>query len=125
MVHSAPGQQGGDDLNARWVEELGAAITVCDAEGRIVEMNAESARTFAGDGGRALLGRSVLDCHPEPARRKVEELLVTRETNVYTIEKDGRKKLVYQAPWFEKGEFRGLVELVLPIPSEMPHFVRR
>jgi transcriptional regulator with PAS, ATPase and Fis domain len=112
-------------LSERWTEDLAAAITVCDAEGRIVEMNAESARTFAEDGGRALLGRNVLDCHPEPARRKLEELLVTRETNVYTIEKNGRKKLVYQAPWFEKGEFRGIVELVLPIPFEVPHFVRR
>ncbi len=90
-------------MSERWTEELAAAITVCDAEGRIVEMNAESARTFAEDGGRALLGRNVLDCHPEPARRKLEELLVTRETNVYTIEKNGRKKLVYQAPWFGRG----------------------
>ena len=118
-------ESGGDDLSERWTEELAAAITVCDAEGRIVEMNAESERTFAEDGGRALLGRNVRDCHPESARRKLEELLVTRETNVYTIEKNGRKKLVYQAPWFEKGEFRGIVELVLPIPFEVPHFVRR
>ncbi len=112
-------------MSERWAEELATAITVCDADGRIVAMNEESARVFAEDGGRALLGRSVLDCHPEPARRKLEQLLATRETNVYTIEKNGRKKLIYQAPWFEKGEFRGLVELALPIPFEIPHFVRR
>lgn len=111
-------------MSGRWTEELGAAITVCDAEGRILEMNAESALAFAEDGGRALLGHSLLDCHPEPARRKVEELLATRRTNVYTVEKNGRRRLVYQAPWFEKGQFRGLVELVLPIPSELPHFAR-
>ena len=111
-------------MSERWAEELAAAITVCDAEGRIVEMNAESGRVFAEDGGRALLGRSLLDCHPEPARRTIEELLAKRETNVYTIEKNGRKKLIYQTPWFEKGEFRGIVELALPIPFKVPHFVR-
>ncbi len=111
-------------MSERWAEELSAAITVCDAEGRIVEMNAESARVFAEDGGRARVGRSLLECHPESARRRVEELLAKRETNVYTIEKNGRKKLIYQTPWFEKGEFRGIVELSLPIPFEVPHFVR-
>jgi len=58
------------------------------------------------------------------ASRTIEELLAKRETNVYTIEKNGRKKLIYQTPWFEKGEFRGIVELALPIPFEVSHFVR-
>ncbi len=111
-------------MSERWAEELAAAITVCDADGRIVAMNEESARVFAEDGGRALLGRSVLDCHPELARRKLEQLLATRETNVYTIEKNGRRKLIYQTPWFEEGKFRGIVELALPLPAEIPHFVR-
>jgi hypothetical protein len=47
-----------------------------------------------------------------------------RRTNVYTIEKNGAKKLIYQAPWFRDGEYRGFIELSLEIPFEMPHFVR-
>ncbi len=46
------------------------------------------------------------------------------EKNVYTIEKKGKKKLIYQAPWFLDGAFGGLVELSLEIPFEMPHFIR-
>jgi hypothetical protein len=43
-----------------------------------------------------------------------------QRTNVYTIEKAGRKKLIFQAPWYEDGIFAGLVELSLDIPSVMP-----
>ena len=74
--------------------------------------------------GRALIGKSILDCHPERARELFEELLRTERLNVYTIEKDGVKKLIYQAPWYEGGVFRGIVELSLPMPWEVPHFVR-
>jgi PAS domain-containing protein len=107
-----------------WAEAFPAAITVCDARGVVVEMNAAAARAFEKDGGRALVGRSLLDCHPEPARTRLLQLLRSQEANVYTIEKDGAKKLIYQAPWHVAGEFRGIVELALPLPSEVPHFVR-
>lgn len=107
-----------------WVAEFPAAITVCDKNGTIVEMNDKSAATFADDGGVNLIGKSLADCHPEPARIKVLDLLKSEKPNVYTIEKDGVRKLIYQSPWFVNGTFGGFVELSLPIPSEMPHFVR-
>jgi transcriptional regulator with PAS, ATPase and Fis domain len=107
-----------------WVQEFPGAVTVCDREGVIVAMNDKSARTFAADGGAALIGTSLLACHPEPARSKLQELLASGRTNVYSIEKQGIKKLIYQSPWYEKGVYSGLVELSLEIPSEIPHFVR-
>jgi len=107
-----------------WVREFGGAVMVCDRQGIITGMNERAAVTYAEDGGRALIGRSLLDCHPEPSRTKLLGLLQSRQPNAYTIEKNGVKKLIYQAPWFERGEFRGLVELSLVIPAEMPHFVR-
>lgn len=107
-----------------WVKELKAAITVCDRDGVALEMNDHAAETHEKDGGRALIGRSILDCHPERARALFEELLRTESLNVYTIEKNGVKKLIYQAPWYEAGVFRGIVEFSLPIPAEIPHFVR-
>jgi transcriptional regulator with PAS, ATPase and Fis domain len=108
-----------------WAQELGAAITVCDREGNILEMNDRSARTFQKSGGQALLGTNVLECHPEPARTKLREMLASATPNVYTIEKKGVRKLIYQAPWFEKGQYRGFVELSFEIPEKMPHFVRK
>ena len=87
-------------------------------------MNNKSCDTFAEDGGRKLIGKSLLDCHPEPARTKVVELLKSRSTNAYTIEKGGIKKLIYQCPWYDDGEYAGIVELSLPIPDLLPHFIR-
>ena len=107
-----------------WVHEFPGAVTVCDRAGVIVEMNARAIATFAADGGAALIGTNVLDCHPEPSRTQLAGLLATGARNVYTIEKAGVKKLIYQAPWTRDGVFAGLVELSLEIPFELPHFVR-
>jgi PAS domain-containing protein len=107
-----------------WLDAIPGAVTVCDPRGVVVEMNEAAARGFAKDGGRGLIGRSLLDCHPEPARGKVARLLETRRPNVYTIEKNGARRLVYQAPWLRAGEFAGLIEIVLDLPADVPHFVR-
>ena len=107
-----------------WLAEFPGAITVCDRTGMILSMNDRSASAFAADGGSALVGRNLLDCHPDPARSKTADLLARPRVNAYTIEKRGVKKLIYQAPWFRNGECQGLVELSLEIPGDMPHFVR-
>jgi transcriptional regulator with PAS, ATPase and Fis domain len=107
-----------------WIKEFPAAVTVCDATGVILEMNDRAAKGYEMDGGRALIGSNMLDCHPERARAKTEALLAAREKNVYTIEKNGIKKLIYQSPWYRDGQYAGFVEISLEIPVEMPHFIR-
>ena len=110
--------------NHDWVKEFPGAITVCDTEGTILEMNEKAAKTFEKDGGAKLVGKNMLDCNPEPARSKTERLLAAREKNVYSIEKNGIKKLIFQSPWNKDGKYAGFVELSLEIPFEMHHFVR-
>ena len=113
-------------LRAAWIEEAPFAITVCDREGRVLEMNARSDATFARDGGRAaLVGANLLDCHPGASRDKLAALLAAPERNVYSIEKAGVRKLIYQCAWFRGGVPAGLVELSLPIPATFPHIVRQ
>ena len=107
-----------------WVEEFPGAVTVCDTEGRIIEMNGRSLEVFAADGGAKLIGTNVLDCHPEPSRTKLKKMMGERRTNVYTIQKNGKKKLIYQSPRFKDGVYAGFVELSLEIPWDMPHFNR-
>jgi hypothetical protein len=51
-------------------------------------------------------------------------MLASGKANVYTIEKAGQRKLIYQSPWYERGEYRGFVELSLPVPETVPHFKR-
>lgn len=107
-----------------WIEGLPCAVTVTDADGKILEMNARSREVFAKDGGGALVGTSVFACHPEPALTKTRDLYARREPNHYTIRKDGRRKVIHQLPWFREGAFAGYVEISIPIPEELPHFDR-
>ena len=108
-----------------WIKEFPCAITVCDTRGTILAMNDKSCKSFEEDGGAALIGTNVLDCHPEPARTKLAELLASGSANVYTIEKAGVKKLIFQSPWYARGVYAGFVELSLPLPADLPHFVRK
>lgn len=110
--------------NNTWLKEFPGTITVCDKEGIILEMNDKAAQAFAEEGGYNLIGENLLECHPEPARTKLKQLLDNRQTNVYTIKKNGVKKIIYQAPWYKDGEYAGLVELSLEIPLELQHFIR-
>ncbi len=98
------------------------SVTVCDKDGKILEMNETAERVLSH--GKHIIGQNLLDCHPEPARTKLMEMLKNHNLNAYTIEKNGVKKLVYQSPWFENGEFAGYIELSMELPAEVPHFVR-
>lgn len=109
----------------RVFKELNMAITVCDENGRILDMNPMSEKVNLKPGMPPLIGMNVLDCHPEPAKSKLAGMLKEPQTNVYTIEKNGVKKLIYQTPWYENGVFKGLVEFSIIIPNEMPHYVRQ
>ena len=107
-----------------WLDGVGVAVTVCDREGAIIYMNERAQKTFAADGGKALLGKKLWDCHPEAANEKIRRLLAGGESNSYTIEKNGVRKMIHQAPWSRGGEMGGLVEFSMVIPDRLPHFVR-
>jgi hypothetical protein len=108
-----------------WFKGFAGAVTVCDDRGMILYMNDKAALTVAKYGGASLVGKSLIDRHPEPARTKLLELLKDQGRNVYTIEKNGVKKLIYQGPWFSEGRYGGLVELSLELPDAMPHHIRK
>ncbi len=112
-------------MHHNWPNETPFAITVSDKNGDILFMNNRSVATFEKYGGKELIGKSLFDCHPQAASDKLRDMLQGQYVNAYTIEKEGVKKLIYQSPWFENGEFAGYVEFSLILPSEMPHFVRK
>jgi transcriptional regulator with PAS, ATPase and Fis domain len=107
-----------------WVEEFPAKIIVTAADGTILSLNRRALESLAADGGAGLIGQNVLDCHPEPARSRTEQLYREKTANHYTIRKNGQKKVIHQMPWYENGVFAGVVELSIPIPDELPHFDR-
>lgn len=107
-----------------WLDGLPAAVTLTAADGTILAMNHSAAESFAEDGGLALIGRSVFDCHPEPARTRTIDLYRAMVPNHYTIRKNGQKKVIHQLPWRLDGVFAGFVEISIPIPDELPHHER-
>lgn len=120
MTQDSMGHEG----DPRWWNEVGAAITVADAKGRIVAMNRRAEEVFASDGGRALIGSDVFGCHPEPARSLLGEMYANQRPHHYTIRKLGQTKIIHQLPIFEDGRFAGFVEISIPIPDRLPHFDR-
>jgi hypothetical protein len=107
-----------------WSKYFPASITVTNADGIITEMNDVSIASYQKDGGANLIGTNAIECHKEPSLSKVKKMYSEQTLNVYTITKNGKKKLVYQAPYFVEGKFSGIVEMSLPLPDEMPHFDR-
>ncbi len=107
-----------------WVKEFAGAITLCDTQGIVLELNDRAVQLFHDDGGRELIGKNLLDCHPEAARKQLCEMMEKQATNIYTTEKDGVKKLIYQAPWYRDGEYAGFLEISFELPAVIPNFLR-
>jgi PAS domain-containing protein len=61
-------------------------IVICDLEHTIIYMNPTAISQFANRGGAALLGKSLLDCHPPRAVEMINKTLEwfgkSRENNI-------------------------------------------
>ena len=110
--------------NWNWSDTIDAAVTVCDLNGIIIYLNNKSADVFAKYGGMDLVGKSLFDCHSSESVKKLHEMLHNGVPNHYTIQKNGKKKMILQTPFFEDGKVAGLVEISFEIPDSMPHFNR-
>lgn len=108
-----------------WLDQIDVIISSCDEGGITTFVNRRGNEVFAGSGGYQLIGKSMVDCHPAgPVREGFLKLMESRKLNCYTVERKGKKTLVYQTPLFQEGKFIGYNEMILPIPETMPHFVR-
>lgn len=107
-----------------WVKELPAEIMVCDSGGIILEMNTRAEALFADDGGRDLLGKNVLACHPQPALGKLESMLEDQTGNSYFNTENGEKRFFFQSPWYKEGQYAGFVEISFGVAEAIPHFIR-
>ena len=89
-----------------WVDKFGAAITVMDTEGNILDMNDAAMQALSG--GRNMIGENLMKCHQQASIDKMHDMMKNDHPNVYTIEKNGRKKMIYQAPWYKEDVWRRL-----------------
>lgn len=109
----------------QYFEEADIAVTVCDTEGVIIDMNQQSCQVNLKPGQESIIGENILNCHPEPALSLLKEMMAEQKKHVYTIEKNGKKKLIYQIPWYKEGQYAGFIELSMVIPFEMEHKIRQ
>ncbi len=99
------------------------AITVCDNDGTVIYMNERSRETF-NKGGEIMVGTNLFPCHQERSQQMIRHMMESDTTNCYTITKNGVKKLIFQSPWKGDGEVKGMVEISIILPDEMPHYDR-
>jgi DUF438 domain-containing protein len=111
-------------MEAAWLKELEIDITICDRNGVIVFLNDKSENSLKKYGGQELIGKNLLDCHNETSREKIIQMLEAHTENIYSIEKNGKKKLIIQKPLYNKSEYDGIIELGVEIPKDMPYFIR-
>lgn len=108
-----------------YFEGADVAVTVCAKDGTILDMNSKSRKTFLKPGQNGIIGQNVLDCHPEPARSLLDDMLKHPRTNIYTVEKEGLKKLIFQTPWYDGDDYAGFMELSIVLPESIPNRVRK
>jgi sensor histidine kinase regulating citrate/malate metabolism len=103
---------------------IDAALTICDADLVVLYMNDKSAATFDDQGGASLVGSNLEACHRPASVAAMRRILASGEPNVYTVSKQGKKKLIWQGVWKSGDSVGGLVEISIPLPDAVPHFDR-
>ncbi len=105
-----------------YFNDLNIAITICDKEGKVVYLNQKAKKTFQKDDN--FIGENLKQCHSDASWNKLLDLIKNSNTNAYTIEKNGIKKLIYQTPWYNQHEIAGIIEFSFELPDVLPHFKR-
>lgn len=106
-----------NDQNVDWIMGVVFPITVSDKNGIIISKNEAAIKQFSSDGGISLIGKSLFDYHPESARLRLRQMLLTHHENTYINQSTGKKQLIHDASWFSNGKFQGYVEISIDIPE--------
>jgi PAS domain-containing protein len=98
-----------------------AAVVICDLEHTIIYMNPVAIERYAKWGGKALMGKSLLNCHNERSREMIQKVIdwfkASKDNNiVYTFFNQKENKDVYMVAlrneegnligYYEKHEYR-------------------
>lgn len=103
------------------LEQDRSPVVLCDLEHTVIYMNPAAGKRYAKQGGMALVGRSLLDCHTPKANELIERVVAwfaqSPEHNlIYTFRNDKENKDVYMVAlrdesgaligYYEKHEYR-------------------
>lgn len=98
-----------------FLKELDIVISVCDENGIITYLNDKGVEHFADEGGMDLIGSNILDCHPEPAREMLRQMMSTHESHSFIKGEGSGKRLIHETPVYKDGVFAGYIELIIPL----------
>ncbi|MBN1634262.1 MAG: diguanylate cyclase [Ignavibacteria bacterium] len=107
-----------------WHEYFSESIIVCDKDLTIIYLNKTALKSLSEEQRKNITGSNLLDYHNEDSNKKILGVKENLKPNVYTIEKAGKKKLIYQSLLLENNKFKGIVELSMVIPEVLLHFKR-
>jgi len=100
-----------------------SAVVLCDLNHTIVYMNDAAAERYAGRGGRALIGQSLLKCHNDKSNEMIDKIvkwfmMSTDNNMIYTFRNEKENKDVYMVAlrdddktligYYEKHEYRNI-----------------
>ena len=103
------------------LEQDRCAVVLCDLEHTIIYMNPAAGKRYAGYGGMALVGKSLLDCHPPQANEMIGKVVAwfkesQKHNLIYTHYNGKENKDVYMVAlrdeagkligYYEKHEYR-------------------
>lgn len=103
------------------IEQDKSAVVICDTAHLIIYMNRSAIERYAGYGGAALLGKSLLDCHNEKSKKGICDVVhwfkeSTENNIVHTFYNEKENKDVYMVAlrddnrnligYYEKHEYR-------------------
>ena len=77
-----------------------AAVVICDLEHTIIYMNPVAVARYEKWGGKALLGKSLLDCHNEKSREMIQK--ENKDVYMVALRNDSGDLIGY----YEKHEYR-------------------
>ena len=82
-----------------FLKGINIAVTVSDKDGNVIYQN-DSSIDVNGDAR----GRNLEQCHNPKSWEMICHMMKENVSNVYTISKKGKKKLIYQTPWYDESE---------------------
>jgi PAS domain-containing protein len=105
------------------LDGLQGEIVIADENIDIAYMNEAAIRHYEEDGGAALIGRSLLDCHNPQSRRTIKEMYEAfaggdLQARQWLLPKDGYARRVIVMPITRDGQVKGCLELVIEEPLQ-------
>lgn len=103
------------------IDQDRTSVVICNLEHEIVYMNPAAIANYEKRGGKALVGRSLLNCHNADSREKIEQVIAWFERStdnnlVHTSHNEKQNKDVYMVAlrdgegkligYYEKHEMR-------------------